>query len=782
MPKKKGKKKGGDFDDYDDLLAEPTVPTAAEGDAGEEEFAGMAKKKSKKKSKSKGVADDDASEGGDAGAVGGAAGAAVPTYSFGDSKKKSRSKVVLRRRTRAAEFYEGLLDSGPSPEELAAAQEAAAAKVAQEARLARLRSASKKFGKAKRRAAKYGSLEAFRAALAADLAAEEENPGLQLADKPKRSKKAKHEEALVVAARVESVEPHPGSDKLFVVTLDAGGAAAGCVTNVATLQQGDMVVLGHAGAVLPDGTVLAKAKVKGVESRGMICSPKNLGLGDEEKVPFDASSYTPGTTLTDIVQAEVGEQAEDAAEGEFGEKKKKKKKKKGFEDDDGAEDGDDGGGASEFGAKKKKKKKKKGDDFEDEVDEELLMLIGEKEAPSEDAALEGDIEGIEALTMGASDMSEEEKKALKKKMLFMKKMVAEAEQEDTAKFGENKVIDDAPKKKLTAKQKRALKKKQEDEELERMLAGIDGDAPEPAAEPAAADSAPTEAKPDTAAKDADEAESGKPMTAAQKKKAKKKRQEAEKKAAAAGKTTGQSGGGGSADGDAGADDEAPEKLTMEFIKTKPKRVQKILLEKLAVQEEEERLKQLEAEEQAKWEAEQKAQELAEAEAQKKREEKKKKRKEKLEADRKAGVAVTKKQKDDQARAQRFKEQMDEQRLEREAEKKFREEMAAIQAEQSGDDSESADEDGDAAEPEQAPEPELEPEPEPEPVAALEPEIEENWDDDSDDDDEDQDDDDDDDEDGDDSESDDSDDSMSPDERRIEKARLIREAVSAPAAC
>ena len=33
-----------------------------------------------------------------------------------------------------------------------------------------------------------------------------------------------------------------------------------------------------------------------------------------------------------------------------------------------------------------------------------------------------------------------------------------------------------------------------------------------------------------------------------------------------------------------------------------------------------------------------------------------------------------------------------------------------------------------------------------------------------------------------SESDDSDDSMTPDERRIEKARLIREAVSAPAAC
>ena len=36
-----------------------------------------------------------------------------------------------------------------------------------------------------------------------------------------------------------------------------------------------------------------------------ICSPKHLGLGDEDTVPFDADNYTPGTTLVEIVEAEA---------------------------------------------------------------------------------------------------------------------------------------------------------------------------------------------------------------------------------------------------------------------------------------------------------------------------------------------------------------------------------------------------------------------------------------------------------------------------------------------
>ena len=100
MPKKNKKKKGGDYDDYDDMLADPVPTPVADGGA-DDEFGGMAKK-SKKKGK-KGAAS--------------AAPAAV-AYSFGDAKKKPRAKVILRKRTRVAEFYEGIRSLGPSPAEL----------------------------------------------------------------------------------------------------------------------------------------------------------------------------------------------------------------------------------------------------------------------------------------------------------------------------------------------------------------------------------------------------------------------------------------------------------------------------------------------------------------------------------------------------------------------------------------------------------------------------------------------------------------------------------------
>ena len=284
-------------------------------------------------------------------------------------------------------------------------------------------------------------------------------------------------------------------------------------------------------------------------------------------------------------------------------------------------------------------------------------------------------------------------------------------------------------------------------------------------EPAAAES-PAAAADTPAADDGPVDESQ--MSAAQKKKAKKKRQEAAKKAAKAG------GGGGTdvkeaAPADSGS---APEKLTMEFIMSKPKKVRAILLEKLAIQEEEEKQNEAEAEAQAKWDAEQAAEEEQEAAKQRIKEEKKKKRKEKEEADRKAGKAVTKKQKDAEQKALRFKEQMEERRLEREEEKKFRAEMAAIEAENAPDD--------DGEEEKAAVEQEPEPEPEPEPEVEPEPESEEeNWDDDSEDEDGD-DDEDDEDDDSDDDSGDDSDDSMDERERRIEDARLIREAELAAA--
>ena len=99
MPKKNKKKKGGDYDDYDDMLADPVPTPVADGGA-DDEFGGMAKKSKKKGKKAASAAP------------------AAVAYSFGDAKKKPRAKVILRKRTRVAEFYEGIRSLGPSPAEL----------------------------------------------------------------------------------------------------------------------------------------------------------------------------------------------------------------------------------------------------------------------------------------------------------------------------------------------------------------------------------------------------------------------------------------------------------------------------------------------------------------------------------------------------------------------------------------------------------------------------------------------------------------------------------------
>ena len=300
-------------------------------------------------------------------------------------------------------------------------------------------------------------------------------------------------------------------------------------------------------------------------------------------------------------------------------------------------------------------------------------------------------------------------------------MLAAAEAEDTAKFGQNqKVVDKPVEKKLTAKQKKALKKKQEDEELDRLL-GLTK-APEPEPEPGA-EPAEDGAEPPDDAK----------LSAAQKKKVKKKRQEAAKKAekekAAAAKVAGA---GGGAESDDKSSSAAEEKLTMEFIMSKPKKVQKILLAKLAQQEQKEAQEEAERIAKAEWEAEQKELEEEEAEKQRKKDLKKQRKKEKDAADRAAGKAVTHKEKAAEAKAAAYREQIEAQKAGREEKKAMEAEAKRWAAEQvaAGVDLSDEEDEVDAEEDtEPEPEPELAPTPEPE----TEPEevVVADWDDDED---------------------------------------------------
>ncbi|MEI6641132.1 MAG: phenylalanine--tRNA ligase subunit beta [Novosphingobium sp.] len=95
-------------------------------------------------------------------------------------------------------------------------------------------------------------------------------------------------------ARVLTAEKHPQADKLQVLSVDLGdGNPLQVVCGAPNARAGLVGVLGVPGAVVPaNGMTLKVAAVRGVESNGMMCSTRELGLGEEHdgiiELPADA--------------------------------------------------------------------------------------------------------------------------------------------------------------------------------------------------------------------------------------------------------------------------------------------------------------------------------------------------------------------------------------------------------------------------------------------------------------------------------------------------------------
>ena len=85
----------------------------------------------------------------------------------------------------------------------------------------------------------------------------------------------------IVVAHVKKVSPHPNADKLRVTEVDAGtGELLQIVCGAPNVAEGQKVPCAMIGAKLP-GLEIRKAKLRGVESNGMLCSARELGLSDE---------------------------------------------------------------------------------------------------------------------------------------------------------------------------------------------------------------------------------------------------------------------------------------------------------------------------------------------------------------------------------------------------------------------------------------------------------------------------------------------------------------------
>ncbi|MFX4261368.1 phenylalanine--tRNA ligase subunit beta [Pelotomaculum propionicicum] len=104
----------------------------------------------------------------------------------------------------------------------------------------------------------------------------------------------------VITGRIESIARHPNADKLVVTSVNVGTEKLQIITAATNVSEGDVIPVAVEGAKLASGLVIKRAKLRGVESRGMMCSGKELGIDPKTMSPEQANGIMilpPGTQI-----------------------------------------------------------------------------------------------------------------------------------------------------------------------------------------------------------------------------------------------------------------------------------------------------------------------------------------------------------------------------------------------------------------------------------------------------------------------------------------------------
>ena len=118
-----------------------------------------------------------------------------------------------------------------------------------------------------------------------------------------------------VVGRVLEASRHPDADRLSVCIVDTGdGEPSQIVCGAPNVAAGQTVAVAKPGAVMPDGTKLRVAKLRGQESNGMILAEDEVAIGTEHDgiMVLDDGGLVPGTPLhgvlpisTDVLELEI---------------------------------------------------------------------------------------------------------------------------------------------------------------------------------------------------------------------------------------------------------------------------------------------------------------------------------------------------------------------------------------------------------------------------------------------------------------------------------------------
>jgi phenylalanyl-tRNA synthetase beta chain len=86
----------------------------------------------------------------------------------------------------------------------------------------------------------------------------------------------------VYVGRVSGITAHPDADKVRVCQVDTGSGPEQIICGAWNFSEGAYVAVAKPGAVLPGDFQIGQRTIRGVESHGMVCSEKELGLGDDQ--------------------------------------------------------------------------------------------------------------------------------------------------------------------------------------------------------------------------------------------------------------------------------------------------------------------------------------------------------------------------------------------------------------------------------------------------------------------------------------------------------------------
>lgn len=98
----------------------------------------------------------------------------------------------------------------------------------------------------------------------------------------------------VLVARVLEVKPHPNADRLRLCLVDAGGdESLEVVCGAPNVEAGKAYPFAPVGATLPGGVKLERRKIRGITSNGMLCSARELGLGQDHEGILELQTDAP---------------------------------------------------------------------------------------------------------------------------------------------------------------------------------------------------------------------------------------------------------------------------------------------------------------------------------------------------------------------------------------------------------------------------------------------------------------------------------------------------------